>query len=135
MLHPLPALVVCLALILYFVLAGQVGWARGKFNVAAPAITGHPEFERIFRVQQNTLESLIMFLPGMWLFSQYVSGVWAAAIGALWLIGRILYAVAYRADAARRGPGFGISALASAVLVLGALVGAAMALVGGGNYI
>lgn len=131
MLHPLTALVVCLALVLYFILAGQVGWARGKFNVMAPAITGHPEFERIFRVQQNTLESLIMFLPGIWLFSQYVSALWAAGIGLVWLIGRVMYALAYRADAAKRGPGFGISALASAVLVLGALIGAGMALAGG----
>lgn len=128
MLHPLTALVVCLALVLYFVLAAQVGQARGKFKINAPATTGHPDFERIFRVQQNTHESLIIFLPAIWIFSQFVSATWAAGIGVVWIIARIMYAMAYRADAARRGPGFGISAFANAVLVLGGLIGVGIAL-------
>jgi len=131
MLHPLPAIVLCLALILYFVLTANVGRARGKYKIDAPAISGHPDFERVFRVQQNTLENLIMFIPGLWLFADYVSPLWASGIGMAWILARIWYAKTYYADAKMRGPGFGASAFLSGVLVLGALIGAGMAYFGG----
>lgn len=131
MLHPLTTVVLCLALVLYFALTARVGWARGKYKIDAPATSGHPDFERVFRVQQNTLENLIMFIPGLWLFSDYVSPLWASGIGVAWIIARIWYAKAYYSDAKLRGPGFGISAFLSAALIIGAIIGAGMTYFGG----
>jgi glutathione S-transferase len=126
--HPLTAVVTCLALLLYFIFTWKVGAARGKYKVNAPATTGNPDFERVFRVQQNTLENLILFLPGLWMFSAFVSPQWGAGIGLVWIAGRIFYARSYYAAAEMRGPGFGITMFASTVLVIGALVGAGMKL-------
>jgi glutathione S-transferase len=118
-----PSLVSVLALVLFFVLGGIVGWARGKYKVPAPQTSGHPTFERMMRVQQNTLEQLILFLPALWLFAMYMSPVWAGRIGLLWVLGRIVYAWGYYTAAEKRGPGFGISALSMLTLLLGSLVG------------
>jgi glutathione S-transferase len=128
MLHPLTAIVTCLALLLYFAFTWKVSTARAKYKIAAPAIIGNPDFERVFRVQQNTLENLIIFLPGLWLFSWYVSPQWASGIGLAWIVGRILFAKGYYDAAGRRGTGFAISMSASVVLVIGALIGAGMKL-------
>jgi uncharacterized MAPEG superfamily protein len=119
----LPALVTALALVLYVVMFLNAGRARRRYGVIAPAVTGAPEFERAFRVQQNTLEQLVLFLPSLWLFALFASALWASLLGLVWLLGRILYAVAYARDPATRGPGFIIAALASLVLLLGGLVG------------
>jgi uncharacterized membrane protein YecN with MAPEG domain len=118
-----PSLVTVLTLILYFVLTANVGRARVKYKVPVPQISGNPDFERVFRVQQNTLEQLILLLPSLWLFSLFVSPVWGAGIGFLWLIGRILYAWGYYQAAEKRVLGFGINSLSILVLLLGALVG------------
>jgi uncharacterized membrane protein YecN with MAPEG domain len=118
-----PSLVTVLTLILYFVLTANVGRARVKYKVPVPQISGDPDFERVFRVQQNTLEQLILLLPSLWLFSLFVSPVWGAGIGMLWLIGRILYAWGYYQAAEKRTLGFGINSLSILVLLLGALVG------------
>jgi uncharacterized membrane protein YecN with MAPEG domain len=118
-----PSLVTVLTLILYFVLTANVGRARFKYKVPVPQISGDPDFERVFRVQQNTLEQLILLLPSLWLFSLFVSPVWGAGIGMLWLIGRILYAWGYYQAAEKRTLGFGINSLSILVLLLGALVG------------
>ena len=131
MLHPLTALVTCVALVMYFALEGWVGWARGKYGIVAPATTGNPDFERIFRIHQNTLESLAMFLPALWMFSAFVSPQWASALGVLWIVGRLVYARGYAIEAKRRGLGFTIAAFAAVVLVLGAGIGAVMKLVAG----
>jgi glutathione S-transferase len=128
MLHPLTAIVTCLALFVYFVFMLIAGNARHKFKISAPATVGHPEFERKFRVQQNTVENLVMFLPALWMFSWYLSPVWASGIGLVWVVGRIVYARGYYAEAGRRGPGFGITMLATGILAVGALVGAGMKL-------
>ena len=77
-----PALITLGVLVLLFVVAWGVGRARDKYNVKAPATTGDPAFERAFRVQMNTLENTVMFLPALWLFAAFVSEVWAAALGA-----------------------------------------------------
>jgi uncharacterized MAPEG superfamily protein len=122
------ALVSLLALLQYVTFAILVGRARGRYAVKAPATTGHPEFERYFRVQQNTLELLVVMLPAMWLFAQYVSAGWAALLGAVYLVGRVLYLRSYVADPARRGPGFGLSMLPILAMVIGSLVGVASAL-------
>jgi uncharacterized membrane protein YecN with MAPEG domain len=118
-----PSFVTLSTLILYFVLTANVGRARAKHKVPVPQISGNPDFERVFRVQQNTLEQLILFLPSLWLFSLFVSPTWGAGIGALWVIGRILYAWGYYQTAEKRALGFGINSLSLIVLLIGSLVG------------
>jgi glutathione S-transferase len=114
------ALVTVLAVAFYFVTSTQVARARVKYGVKLPAISGNADFERVFRVQMNTLEWMPMFLPALWLFAIYVSDSFAAAIGLVWIAGRILYIVSYSKAADKRGPGFGIQAFATIALWLGA---------------
>lgn len=120
--HAAVALVTLLALLLFVWMILQVGSARSKFGVAAPATTGHPDFERHFRIQANTLEGLIVFLPSLWLFTLF-SGqdLIAAALGAVWIVGRVIYMLGYAKAAERRSAGFGIQALAMFALLFGAL--------------
>jgi glutathione S-transferase len=118
-----PSLATVLTLILYLVLTANVGRARVKYKVPVPQISGDPNFERVFRVQQNTLEQLVLFLPSLWLFSLFISPTWGAGIGGIWIIGRILYAWGYYQAAEKRALGFGINSLSIIVLLLGALVG------------
>jgi len=122
--------VVVLALIEYLVFGFMVGHARTKYGVAAPAVTGNAHFERYFRVQQNTLEQLVVFIPAIWLYGMYVSSPWAAAIGAVFIIGRLLYAIGYVAAPEKRSAGFGLSYVAQIVLVVGALYGVVRPLLG-----
>jgi glutathione S-transferase len=120
--HPPVAIVSLLALLLYFYMSLRVGQGRGKYGVEAPAVTGHPDFERDYRIQMNTLEWLPLFLVSLWLFAlSWGSDLIAAGIGVVWIIGRILYLTGYSRAAAARGPGFGIQALATGVLLFGAL--------------
>jgi glutathione S-transferase len=121
-----PALITLGVVGLLFVVAWNVGKARGKYKVVAPATTGDPAFERIFRVQMNTLENAVAFLPVLWLFAAFVSEIGSAALGAVWLAGRVWYAVAYQKDPAKRGLPFGMSMLAFTVLALGAAWGVVM---------
>ncbi len=121
--------VILLALIEYIVFTGLVGRARGKYKVPAPAMTGHPDFERANRVHQNTLESLIVFIPALWIFGLYLSPRWGAALGVLFIIARAIYAVGYLRAAEKRGPGAGLTGLVNIALVVGALVGVVRALV------
>jgi len=116
----LTALITCLAVAVYFSTSILVSRARTAYGIKVPATTGHPDFERVFRVQMNTLEWMPIFLPSLWLFAVYVSDPLAAAIGLLWIAGRILYIVSYSKAANKRGPGFGIQALATVALWLGA---------------
>jgi len=115
------ALVTCLAVAFCFFTATQVTRARAAFGIKAPAIMGHPDFERVFRVQMNTLEWMPIFLPSLWLFAIYISDPVAAALGMVWIAGRILYSAGYSKAAEKRGPGFGVQALACVALWLGAL--------------
>ena len=115
------ALVTLLAVLFYFFTSARVAKARGIYGVKLPAISGHPDFERVFRVQMNTLEWLPIFLPSLWLFAVYVSDQVAALIGLLWIVGRIVYMVGYTQATERRRPGFFIQALACAVLLFGAI--------------
>ena len=119
----LVALVILLAVVEYIVLVGLVGRARGKYRIAAPATTGHEAFERTFRVQQNTLEGLVVFLPGLWLFGQYLNPTWAVWLGIAGIVGRAIYAVGYIRAADKRGLGAGICGMVNIALVVGALVG------------
>jgi uncharacterized membrane protein YecN with MAPEG domain len=118
-----PSLVTVLTLMLFFVLTANVGRARAKYKVLPPKTSGDPDFERVFRVQQNTLEQLILFLPSLWLFSLFISPIWGTGVGTLWMIGRILYAWGYYQAAEKRFIGFGINVLSLLVLLVGSLVG------------
>jgi glutathione S-transferase len=115
------ALVTCLAILFYAYTGMRVSSARTAHGVKVPATTGHPDFERAFRVQMNTLEWMPVFLPALWLFAIYISDAIAALIGLVWIAGRVLYLVGYSRAAEKRGPGFGIQALAGLALLLGAL--------------
>jgi glutathione S-transferase len=114
---------ILLALAQYIFLTWQVGSARVKYGIDAPRTTGNDAFERVFRVQQNTLEQLMVFIPGMLLFAHFVSPLWALLPGALYLVGRQMYARGYVADPKKRGIGATLSILAGIVLVVGAIIG------------
>jgi glutathione S-transferase len=119
----LPAVVTLAALIMYQGTAMAVGQARAKHKVKPPASSGPEGFERALRVQQNTLEQLVFFLPSFWLAALLGSEAWASLLGFLWVGGRVAYGVGYRIDPSKRGPGFGISFLSSVALVVMAIVG------------
>jgi uncharacterized membrane protein YecN with MAPEG domain len=120
------ALITSLALIMYMILGINVGRARVKYNVQPPNTSGNADFERVFRVHQNTLEHMVPFLAAFWVFSLLVDAKIGAALGGAWILGRILYAWGYYQEAKKRGPGFGISILAQFALILGSLYGAIM---------
>jgi uncharacterized MAPEG superfamily protein len=120
----LVAIVTVLALVQYFVLGLRVGQARGKFGIEAPAISGHPVFERHFRVHQNTMEQLVLFLPALWLFAIYASAPVGAALGILFIVGRAMYARAYVAEPKTREMGVVLTLVATVILLLGGLIGA-----------
>lgn len=119
----LVAIVVLLALLEFVAFGVLVGRARVLYGVKAPATSGNEIFERHFRVHYNTLEALIVFVPSIWLFGLYVSPQWGAGLGAVYLVGRIVYFRSYVADPARRSMGFGMSMLPMLVLLIGALLG------------
>ena len=123
------AIIVVLALLQYIYFSLQVGKARGTYEVGAPAVSGHPIFERHYRVQMNTLEQLIVFIPAVFLFGYYGNAMVASALGAVYLVGRFLFASSYVADPAKRSLGFMLSFLPTVVLLVGGLVQAVRVLV------
>ncbi len=118
------SLVAGLSLLVLLYFGVQTGRARARYKVEAPAVVGHPIFERHFRVQQNTIEQLVVYLPALFLFAQYVHAGTAAALGLVWIAGRLVYERGYVADPAKRGLGFGISVVPTLILALGGLGGA-----------
>jgi len=126
----LVAIVILLAVLEFMIFGYMVGYARGKYGVKAPATSGNEIFERHFRVHYNTLEQLIVFVPSIWFFGQYVSAMWASILGVVYLLGRVLYATSYVKDPAKRSAGFGLSSLPTTALLLGALYGAVRAALG-----
>ena len=122
-LHTYVALVTLLALLVFFWTGIRVGGARSKYKIEAPATTGDPIFERHFRVQMNTLEGIVLFLPSLWLFSVYWGDMLAAAIGAVWIVGRVIYILSYVANPSSRSAGFAVQGLSSLSLLIGALYG------------
>lgn len=122
-------IVAMLALLEYFFFSIKVGQARGKFGVKAPATTGNEQFERYHRVHQNTMEQLVMFIPSLFTFATLVSATWAAILGVVFIIGRAVYFNLYIGNPDKRGPGVLISLLATAVLIIGSLIGGIMAVV------
>ena len=119
--YHLTALVTCLAILFYFFAGIQVSKASVAFGIKLPATSGHPDFERVFRVQMNTLEWMPIFLPSLWLFAIYISDPYAALLGLIWIAGRVLYLTGYSQAAAKRGRGFAVQALAAIILWAGAL--------------
>ena len=122
-------LVTLASLLFYFFTSLQVGRGRSVHGVDAPAMTGHPVFERLVRVQANTLEWLVIYLPCLWLFALYWDARIAAGLGVVWIAGRVIYAQAYAREPGTRTLGFLVQGLATLVLMIGALVGAVRALV------
>jgi glutathione S-transferase len=107
----------------YFWTFAVAGWARGKYKVAAPSMDGPPAFLSAQRVQMNTLEQLPLVLAPLWLCAYFMGDTWAAAGGLLWCVGRILYALGYYRDPAKREAGFVMGMIASAALIAGTVIG------------
>jgi glutathione S-transferase len=118
------ALVTIAALIEYGVFSLLVAAARARTGVKAPAITGHPEFERYFRVQQNTLERLIIFIPSLWIYSYYNGQKVAALLGMVFILARAAYCAVYVRAPDKRSLTFGVGEIANTALMVGAVIGA-----------
>ncbi|MGV8995401.1 MAG: MAPEG family protein [Parvibaculaceae bacterium] len=119
--YPLTGLVTVITLLVYFWMGIKVGGIRTKLNLPAPAMQGPDEFMRTLRVHENTMEGLLIFLPALWLFAATSHDLWAAAVGIIYPIGRLLYARGYYNAANKRGSGFTIGLLSTAVLLFGSV--------------
>jgi hypothetical protein len=122
------AIVTILALAQFILFSVQVGSMRGKHGIKAPAIAGHEEFERMFRIQQNTMEQLVAFIPALWIFAYLVNPVWGAGIGLVFIVGRFIYRASYLKDPASRGLGFTLTFLPTAVMLSWSLIVAVLSL-------
>jgi uncharacterized membrane protein YecN with MAPEG domain len=131
---PFVAIVTVLALGQFFWLAALVARARVRYGVPAPATTGHEVFERHFRVQMNTLEQLVLFLPSLWIFAHYISPLWAAALGVVFVIGRAIYATSYVRDPKSRSLGFGLTAFPTFAMMIGIVIWAVRAILLGAAW-
>lgn len=128
---PYVALITVLALAQFFWFGWQVARARTKYGVHAPAMSGHEVFDRRFRVQMNTLEQLMMFLPTLWIFASFVSPSWAAGFGAVFVIGRGIYSMSYVREPKSRAVGFALTALPIFTMLIWIAVWAVRALATG----
>jgi len=118
------SLIILLAALQSLFFGGLVAWARGKYKVSAPAISGNEVFERFFRVHYNTNELLFVFMPSIWFFASYLSPMWASILGGIYLLGRVVYAIGYVRSPAQREVGFALSAGPTLILLGGAIYGA-----------
>jgi len=121
-------LVIVLALLEFLLFGYAVGRARTRYQVPAPAMSGHEVFDRYFRAQMNTLEQLVLFLPSLWLFAHYINAWAAVALGLLFIVGRALYFRGYVQAAESRHAGFVLSAIPNVTLLIGALIGVSRAI-------
>src|ERR1700740_1146578 len=122
---PYVHIVIALALLEFFLFGVAVARARATYRVMAPATAGHEVFERYFRVQMNTLEQLVIFVPSILMFGGYVNAWLAAALGLTFIIGRAVSFVGYVRAPEGRALGFVLSAVPNLVLLGGGLAGAA----------
>jgi glutathione S-transferase len=112
----------------------NVGRMRGKHSVKAPTMTGPVEFESSVRVQMNTLEWVVVFLPLLWLATIYFSPSmtmiylsWLPPVlGIVWIIGRWIYMTGYMQAPEKRSAGFGIAGIAVLGLLICSIVGIVM---------
>ena len=116
-------LIILLALVEYIFLIMLVGYSRSKFGVNAPAVAGNSEWERLHRIQVNTTEQLVLFLPAIYAFAHYISAVLAAGLGVFFLVGRVVYYLGYKSAGDKRLPGAIMSAFTSYIMVIGAIAG------------
>lgn len=128
--YPLTSLALSLALLVFFGIALNVGRARATWNVPAPASSGHPEFDKRYRVQMNTLEQLVLLVPATFMAVATLGDLITGVLALIWSLGRILYARSYYADPAKRGPGFGLTLMPSLILIFAAITGAVRTLLG-----
>ena len=122
-------IITILALAQFTLFSIQVGSMRGKHSIKAPATTGHPEFERMFRVQQNTMEQLVVFIPALWIYGYLVNWFWGAAIGLVFIIGRFIYRASYVKDPDSLGLGFTLTFLPTVVMLVWSLIDALLSFV------
>lgn len=120
------SIVTVLALIQLVFFALQVGAARQRCGISAPSVAGDDDFERHYRVHQNTLEQLVIFLPALWMFGYFIDPIWGAGIGSIFVLSRFMYRLAYIKDPKSRSVTFTVGFLSMAVLLLGSIVGAVM---------
>ena len=118
-----PGILSSVALLVYYFTLFKSGMARGRFEVPAPSHDGPEEYVRHVRAHQNTVEHLVMFLPGLWLFAVAVDPIWAAGIGAIWPVGRLMYALGYYKAPEKRSIGLYISMPPIYIFILGSLIG------------
>ena len=123
-------IIIFIALLQYIYFIGRVGFTRDKYDVKAPKTAGNETWERIFRVQQNTMEQLVIFIPCMLAFASYVSSTWVILPGVLFVIGRQLYSHLYIKNPQSRAPGFALSFFSNIALVIGSLIGFGMSIIG-----
>lgn len=111
-------IVTVLALLQFIWFGYEVGIMRARHQCKAPAVTGAPEFERMFRVQQNTMEQLVIFLPALWLFGSMVEPLWAAGLGVFYLVGRTIYRISYVRDPRSRSMGFMLTYVPTLIMLI-----------------
>ena len=124
------ALVILVALLQFIYFTGRVGFLRGKYSVNAPKTVGNDDWEGLYRVQQNTMEQLVIFIPSMVTFNLYVSEQWVLLPGITFIVGRQVYSHLYIKDPASRGPGMILSFFSNIALVVGSLIGIGLKLMG-----
>lgn len=118
-----PVIIITVMALLQFMWFGlEVGSMRSRHGINGPAVSGHPEFERRFRIHLNTLEQLIAFLPALWIFAHMVDPLWAAGFGIVFLVGRLVYRVAYFRDPPTRGVGFVLTILPTTIMMVWVLI-------------
>jgi uncharacterized membrane protein YecN with MAPEG domain len=125
-------LVAALAVLQFLSFGALTGNARRISGLKAPAVTGHPTFERMYRVQMNTLELLIAFLPALFLAAKYWSPVIIAGLGVVYLVGRVIFWRAYVTDPSKRAIGFMLSMFPTIILAVLALLGVVISMFSNG---
>jgi glutathione S-transferase len=119
-------IITILALVQYMYFGVKAGGARGKYGIKAPAISGDEQFERVNRVHGNTLEQLVVLIPALWMYAKFVNPLWGAGMGVVYLVGRVIYSMAYTKDPSTRTLGFALSFIPGVVMLLWVLVVAVM---------